>query len=182
YANEYSFGGLSVTGNVFTAQNVAPWFSWIVLTPRGPGHFISGLSVTGNVFYARSGDIDRVESIDTSYATLEFNSFRNISFDQNTFNGVTQRAVSPMLIEHTQNTVSDTWAVNSNNLLPFGGRARNVTAVVAEGAITNAVGAAQFVAPYAQVEQGVGGQFANLKWPSPVKGRVQVTLRVDNPV
>ena len=182
YANEYSFGGLSVTGNVFTAQNVAPWFSWIVLTPRGPGHFISGLSVTGNVFYARSGDIDRVESIDTSYATLEFNSFRNISFDQNTFNGVTQRAVSPMLIEHTQNTVSDTWAVNSNNLLPFGGRARNVTAVVAEGAITNAAGAAQFVAPYAQVEQGVGGQFANLKWPSPVKGRVQVTLRVDNPV
>jgi hypothetical protein len=98
YANEYSFGGLCVTGNVFTAQNVAPWFSWIVLTPRGPGHFISGLSVTGNVFYARSGDIDRVESIDTSYATLEFNSFRNISFDQNTFNGVTQRAVSPMLI------------------------------------------------------------------------------------
>jgi hypothetical protein len=78
--------------------------------------------------------------------------------------------------------VSDTWAVNSNNLLPFGGRARNVTAVVAEGAITNAAGAAQFVAPYAQVEQGVGGQFANLKWPGPVKGRVQVTLRVDNPV
>ena len=72
--------------------------------------------------------------------------------------------------------------MNSNNLLPFGGRARNVVAVVAEGAITNGAGAAQFVAPYAQVEQGAGGQFANLKWPSAVKGRVQVTLRVDNPV
>jgi len=182
YSNEYSFGGVSLTGNVFTAQNVVPWFSWIVITPRGPGHFISGLSVTGNVFYARSGDIDRVESIDTSYATLAFNSFRNVNFEQNTFNGVVQRALSPMLVEHVQNTESDTWAVNSNNLLPFGGRARNVVAVVAEGAITNGAGAAQFVTPYAQVEQGAGGQFANLKWPSPVKGRVQVTLRVDNPV
>ncbi|MDZ4393085.1 glycosyl hydrolase family 28-related protein [Cypionkella sp.] len=182
YSNEYSFGGVSLTGNVFTAQNVVPWFSWIVITPRGPGHFISGMSVTGNVFYARSGDIDRVESVDTSHATLAFNAFRNVNFEQNTFNGVVQRAVSPMVVEHVQNTVSDTWAVNSNNLLPFGGRARNVVAVVAEGAITNGAGAVQFVAPYTQVEQGAGGQFANLKWPSPVKGRVQVTLRVDNPV
>ncbi len=182
YNSEFSFGGVSLTGNVFTAQNVVPWFSWLVITPRGPGHFVSGLSVTGNVFYARSGDIDRVESIDTSTATLAFNAFRNVNFEQNTFNGVVQRAVSPMLVEHIQNTESDTWSVNSNNLLPFGGRARNVVAVVAEGAITNGAGAAQFVAPYAQVEQGAGGQFANLKWPSPVKGRVQVTLRVDNPV
>ncbi|MDZ4310290.1 MAG: glycosyl hydrolase family 28-related protein [Cypionkella sp.] len=182
YSNEYSFGGVSLTGNVFTAQNVVPWFSWIVITPRGPGHFISGLSVTGNVFYARSGDIDRVESVDTSHGTLAFNAFRNVNFEQNTFNGVIQRAISPMVVEHVQNTVSDTWAVNSNNLLPFGGRARNVVAVVAEGAITNGAGAVQFVAPYTQVEQGAGGQFANLKWPSPVKGRVQVTLRVDNPV
>ena len=181
YGNEFSFGSLTVTGNVFTAQNVVPWFSWIVINPRGPGHFVSGLSVTSNVFYARSGDIDRAESIDTSYATLAFNSFRNIHFAQNTFNGVVKRAQSPMLIEHTQNTESDTWTVNSNDLLPFGGRARNVTDVVAEGAITNSNGAAQFVTPYAQVEQGVGGQFANLKWPSPVKGRVQMTLRVDNP-
>ncbi|MES2435288.1 MAG: glycosyl hydrolase family 28-related protein [Pseudomonadota bacterium] len=182
FSSEFSFGGVSLTGNVFTAQNVVPWFSWLVITPRGPGHFVSGLSVTGNVFYARAGDIDRVESVDTSYATLAFNSFRNVNFEQNTFNGVVQRAVSPMLVEHVQNTESDTWAVNSSNLLPFGGRARNVVAVVAEGAITNGAGAAQFVAPYAQVEQGVGGQFANLRWPSAVKGRVQVTMRVDNPV
>ncbi|MDB5661329.1 MAG: hypothetical protein JWS10_3944 [Cypionkella sp.] len=181
YSNEFSFGSLTVTGDVFTAQNVVAWFSWIVITPRGPGHFVSGLSVTSNVFYARSGDIDRAESIDTSYATLAFNSFRNVHFAQNTFNGVVKRALSPMLIEHTQNTESDTCAVNSSNLLPFGGRARNVVAVVAEGAITNGAGVAQFVTPYAQVEQGVGGQFANLKWPSAVKGRVQVTLRVDNP-
>lgn len=182
FSSEFSFGGVSLTGNVFTAQNVAPWFSWLVITPRGPGHFVSGLSVTGNVFYARAGDIDRAESIDTSYATLAFNSFRNVNFEQNTFNGVVQRAISPMLVEHVQNTESDTWAINSNNLLPFGGRARNVVAVVAEGAITNGSGVAQFVTPYAQVEQGAGGQFANLKWPSAVKGRVQVTLRVDNPV
>ena len=182
FGSEYSFGGLTITGNIFICQHTAPWFSWIVVNPRGPGHFISGLTVTSNVFSARGEDIDRVESIDTSTATLAFNSFRNVNFEQNTFNGVVQRAVSPMLIEHVQNTESDTWAINSNNLLPFGGRARNVTAVVAEGAITNGAGAAQFVTPYAQVEQGAGGQFANLRWPSAVKGRVQVTLRVDNPV
>ncbi|GLS85516.1 hypothetical protein GCM10010873_04890 [Cypionkella aquatica] len=182
FGDEYSFGGLTITGNVFISHNTNAWFSWIMVTPRGPGHFISGLTVTSNVFSTRGLDIDRAESIDTSYATLAMNSFRNICFDQNTYNGVVQRAVSPMLVEHTQNTASDTWAVNSNNLLPFGGRARNVTAVVAEGALTNAAGAVQFVTPYAQVEQGAGGQFANLKWPSAVKGRVQVTLRVDNPV
>jgi len=29
FSNEFSFGGLSITGNIFTANDVAPWFSWI---------------------------------------------------------------------------------------------------------------------------------------------------------
>jgi len=151
------------------------------VTPRGPGHFLYGLTVTSNVFHARAGNIDRAEVVDTSYATLAFNAFRNVTFESNTFTGVVQRASSPLLVEHTQNTAADTWAVDSGNLLPFGGRARNVTAIVAEGAITTAAGAVQSVMPYAQVEQGTDGQLANLKWPLAVKGRVQVTLRVDNP-
>lgn len=181
YANEFSFGALTITGNIFISSHAQPGFGWIVVTPRGPGHFLYGLSVTGNVFHARAGNIDRAEVVDTSYATLAFNAFRNVTFESNTFTGVVQRASSPLLVEHTQNTAADTWAVDSSNLLPFGGRARNVTAIVAEGAITTAAGAVQSVMPYAQVEQGAGGQLANLKWPLAVKGRVQVTLRVDNP-
>lgn len=181
YANEFSFGALTITGNIFIASHAQPGFGWIVVTPRGPGHFLYGLTVTSNVFHARAGNVDRAEVVDTSYATLAFNAFRNVTFESNTFTGVVQRASSPLLVEHTQNTAADTWAVDSGNLLPFGGRARNVTAIVAEGAITTAAGAVQSVMPYAQVEQGTDGQLANLKWPLAVKGRVQVTLRVDNP-
>ncbi|HFQ15057.1 MAG TPA: right-handed parallel beta-helix repeat-containing protein, partial [Rhodobacteraceae bacterium] len=42
YGSEYSFGGLTITGNIFTASNVASYFSWIVIKPYGSGHFISG--------------------------------------------------------------------------------------------------------------------------------------------
>jgi hypothetical protein len=181
YSDEYSFGGLTITGNTFTAQNVVSWFSWLVVAPKGTGHFIAGLNVIGNVFYARSGDVARVETVDTSHADLNYGLFRNVTFSQNSFNGVDLSSQSPLLIEHSQNSASDTWAVNTAGKLPFGGKARNVVAVVPEGAVTNSGGTAQWAQPYAQVEQGAGGQFANLRWPSAVKGKVQVTLRVDNP-
>ncbi len=40
FNNEFSFGGLTVTGNIFTVSDAASFFRWIVVTPRGPGHFI----------------------------------------------------------------------------------------------------------------------------------------------
>lgn len=181
FSNEFTFGGLTITGNTFTAQNCGPWFSWIVVTPRGPGHSIQGLHVSSNVFYARSGNIDRVERVDTSYADLIYGSFRNLSFEQNTFHGVVLRASSPILIEHTQNTAATSWTVDTGGYLPFAGRARNVSALVLEGALTNAAGDTQWATPYVQTEQGSGAQSAVLRWPSAVKGRAQVTVRVDNP-
>ncbi len=182
FASEFSFGGLTMNGNVFTAQDVGPWFRWIVIAPRGPGHFLSGLTVTGNVFRTRDGDIDRAEMIDTTHATLAFNAFRNVTFQGNTFNGVVQPTSSPLLIEHVQNTAADTWVVDGSAYLPFGSRARNVTGLVAEGAITNTANTAQYVMPYVIVEQGAGNNLVHVKWPSAVKGRVQVTLRCDNPL
>lgn len=182
YNAQYSFGGLTVTGNTFTVQGVGGWFSWIVITPRGTGHFVSGLSVTGNVFRARDGDIDRVEKVDTTYAPLTYTSFRNVTFEANTFNGVAQATSSPLLIEHNQATAADTWVVDGAAYMPFLGRARNVTGVVMEGAVTNAANATQWVQPYVQVEQGTVGGLVNLKWPSAVKGRAQVSIRCDNPI
>ncbi len=182
YSSEFSFGGLTMTGNVFTAQDTGPWFRWIVITPRGPGHFVSGLAVTSNVFRTRNGDIDRVEMVDTTHATLAFNSFRNVTFEANTFNGVVQPTASPVMVEHTQNTVADTWVIDASAYLPFGARARNVMGLVSEGPVSNASNVNQYIMPYVLVEQGLNQAFVHVKWQSPVKGRVQATIRCDNPV
>lgn len=182
YSSEYSFGGVTIADNLFTAQNVSPSMRFIVITPRGPGHAIAGLVVTGNVFRTLSGAIDRVDSVNTSFASFEVGNYRNVVFEGNAFNGVTQVTMSPLIIEHNQSSVSDTWVVNGSGYLPFGGRARNVTGIVAEGAITNSSGTPQFTMPYVLVEQGSGAQSAHLKWNTPVRGRVQVTIRCDNPL
>ena len=182
YSSEFSFGGLTMTGNVFTAQDTGAWFRWIVITPRGPGHFISGLAVTSNVFRTRNGDIDRIEMVDTTHATLAFNSFRNVTFEANTFNGVVQPTASPVMVQHTQNTAADTWVIDASAYLPFGARARNVMGLVAEGPISNATNVNQYTMPYVLVEQGLNQAFAHVKWQTAVKGRVQATIRCDNPV
>jgi hypothetical protein len=185
FDNEFTFGGLTITGNNFTMMGAAPSSRFIVITPRGTGHSIAGLVVTGNVFRTLSGNIDRVEAVNSSFASFaSFASanYRNLVFEGNAFNGVTQVTMSPLIIEHTQSTAADTWVINGTGYMPFGGRARNVTALVAEGAITNASNAAQYVMPYTAVEQGTGGQSAHLRWPVAVRGRMQVTLRCDNPL
>ncbi len=182
FVNEFSFGGLTVTGNIFLVSNMAPWFRYFVVTPRGPGHFIHGLSITNNAFRTLNGSIDRVEIVDTTHATLDYSRFRNLVFEANTFNGITQITSSPVTVEHTQNTAADTWVVDAAAYLPFASRARNVQSIVAEGAITNATNAAQYVMPYVQVEQGAQGALVNLRWPTAVKGLMHVTLRCDNPV
>lgn len=182
YASQYSFGGITITGNLFIASDVAPWFRWLVVTPRGTGHFLNGLTVTSNVFRVVGASIDRVEMADTSFAALNYQSFRNVTFAHNTFHGVSQPTISPLLIEHVQNTAADTWVVDGAAYLPFGARARNVTSVMPEGAVTNASNAAQFVQPYALPGQGVAGAQVHLKWPAAVKGRAHVVLRCDNPV
>ena len=182
FAAEYTFGGLAITGNIFMASDVAPWFRWLVITPRGSGHSINGLIVANNAFRVVSAVIDRIEMVDTTFANLEFDSFRNVVFENNTFNAITQSTFSPVLVTHTQNTAADTWSVNAAAYLPFGSWARNVTAVVPKGAITNASNVAQYVLPYSEVQQGAGKNLINLKWPTPAKGVMQVTLRCDNPL
>jgi Pectate lyase superfamily protein len=182
FINEYSFGGLTISGNIFMASSMGDWFRWIVVTPRGPGHFINGLAVTDNAFRTVNGTVDRVEMVDTSFAALDYGRFRNISFQSNTFNGVLQMTSSPVTVEHTQTTAADTWVVNAAGYLPFGAWARNVMGIVAEGAVTNTANVTQYVTPYVQVEQGSAKNLVNLRWPGALKGRVQVTLRCDNPV
>ena len=182
FGSEFHFGALTITGNIFTVQGVAPGFRWIILKPYGSNHSIQGLSVIGNVFRTVNATIDRVEAVDTTFATLDYASFKNVTFEANSFNGVTQPTASPIMIQHVQATAADTWIVDSSDYLPFGARARNVEAVTFEGAVKNTSDATQYVMPYTANEQGSGGKFAHLKFGSAVTGTAWVTLRCDNPV
>ncbi len=181
FNSEFSFGSLTVNGNIFTVADASPAFRYLVVRPRGTGHFINGFSVVGNTFRTVNCTIDRIDKVDTTNANLDFGRMRNIVFHGNTFNGITDVTMNPVTVQHQQNTAAQTWTVNGASFLPFSGWARNVEAVVAEGAITTPGDAQRFDMPFVQVEQGSGKDRIDLRWPSDVKGTVWVTLRCDNP-
>lgn len=181
FDSEFSFGGLSLTSNTFMCTNTAPSFRWIVVRPRGPGHFFNGLSVTGNVFRAVNGAVDRVEKLDTTQATLDHARARNVVFTGNVFHGVSQSCVNPLTLQHDQNSPAATWTVDGADYLPFRGEALTVVSVMPEGPLRDNGNAITFAAPYAEVRQGNDADRIALKWPEPLKGRVQVTLRCDRP-
>lgn len=179
YENQYSFGGLTISGNTFVSIDVAPWFRWISVKPYGAGHFIHGLNVSGNVFRAVSGDVDRVEQVDTTFADLNYSRMRNIVMEGNIFNGVVQYVSNPMTVDHTQATAATTWTLSPGAALPFGGWARNVESVVTQGMVTNAANARVSELPYVVTEQGGDKKSITLNWSQAAKGRVQVKLRMD---
>lgn len=181
FTSGFSFGGLTLTGNIFTVNDVAPSFRWLVMAPYGPGHFINGFMANDNVFRTVNTNIERVDGVDTTRATLDFTRFRNIVIDANTFNGVNQITQSPVVVRHLQNTAANTWVIDASGFLPFGSRARNVTAVVADGQITTAASVGNAEMPWTQSEMGPGGGQINLRWSVALRGRANVTIRCDNP-
>lgn len=182
FSSEFSFGGLTITGNIFTVNDAASWFSWIVIKPYGVGHFIQGLSVSGNAFKSLNGTTDRVERVDNTFADLVSGSFRNILFDGNTFNGIGQVTQNPATLQFDQASDAATWTIDAGASLPFGGKAREVVALVTEGAIQDAASATVFAMPFVITEVGAGQDQVSLTWPVPVRGRVHVTVRVDKPI
>lgn len=182
FSNEFGFGGLTLTGNIFTVNDSASWFRWIVLKPYGPGHFVQGLSVTGNTFRTINANIGRIEGIDTSIATMDFGRFRNIIFEANTFNGVDQTTFNPVTLEFDQNTVQRDWVLNVGDYLPFGGFARVVTAMAPEGPIRDASNNWIFGFPFVTARFGAAQNQVRLTWSEPCRGKVHVTARVDAPI
>ncbi len=179
--SEFSFGGLTITSNIFLSIGVAPWFRWIVIKPYGPGHFIQGLNVSGNTFQAVNGSVDRVELVDTSFAALDMTRARNVTFEGNSYNGVGQWTANPISLPISQNTAQTVWNCEFGAILPFGGRARVVEGLVSEGAITNAGNQRLTEMPYVDLEQGAGGTQVRLNWSTAAKGRMRVLARMDNP-
>jgi hypothetical protein len=181
FSSEYSYGGLSITGNLFTVNDVVPSFRWIVMAPKGSGHYIQGLTVSNNVFRTFSGAIDRVEMVDTTVASLDFSRIRNCVFENNAFNGVSQQSVNPVSLEFQQNTAASVWTLDPSAYLPFGGWARFVTGLIAEGAIKDGSGNKRYDMPYVSTLQGSAKSQVTLSWPVATQGKVMVTTRVDNP-
>ena len=181
FGNQFSFGGLTITGNTFTASDVAPWFAFIVVKPYGAGHFLQGFNLSGNVFKPISGNIDRIDKVDTTFATLQYNRMRNVTVEANSFTAVTQPIANPVYLQHDQATAATVWTVSPGPYLPFGGWARNVESVVAEGKITGPANEYRTDMPYVEVEQGASKQDVTVNWAAAAKGRIQIRVRMDNP-
>lgn len=182
WSSEYSFGGLSITNNVFLVSNVIASTKFIVVKPYGPGHFLSGLVVTGNSFRTVNGFIDRIDAVDTTHANLEFGSFRNVLFQNNTYNGVYTQAESPMTLRHNQTTADATWTVSTGGKMPFDSMARTVSGLVMEGPANGPANEVRTSMPYVNVQQGGSGNQIRLIWPSATRGRAVVTVRCDTPL
>ncbi|RFP88022.1 right-handed parallel beta-helix repeat-containing protein [Rhodobacteraceae bacterium 63075] len=182
FESEFSFSQLNISNNIFLASHVAPWFSFIVIKPHGPGHFINGFNVQGNFFRTIAGSIERVERIDTSFAGFDYGRMRNISWRDNMYNAVDVATVNPYITSHEEQTESDTWQIDGAPRLPFGGWARKVESVVLEGPIRNASNVKRYEMPYTDVAEGPNNDQVHLKWSEPVRGQVLVSMRVDNPI
>lgn len=180
FSSEFSFSALSITGNVFLSQSSAPWFNFLIVKPHGPGHFINGLTVTGNTVRLTDGVIDRFEGIDTSFATLNFERFRNIRFSDNAFFNVTTQVENPLVMQHTEASEQTTWVVQPYPNLPFNAWVQTVESIVPEGAIREADGTAHFGIPYYDAKEGPNNDQVNLRWEKPVSGTVTMRVRIDD--
>ncbi|MBY5974299.1 hypothetical protein KUV28_18225 [Ferrimonas balearica] len=181
FSSEYSFSGLNITDNICLCSSVAPWFSFIVVKPYGPGHYLNGMNVNGNIFRTIQGAIDRVERVDTTHADLDYGRNKNVTFEGNMYNAVSVSTVNPLPVTHTEASAAATWTVDCAPQLPFGGWAQNVDAVVARGRITNGSDAAHFGMPYVEIEKGADKDQVTLHWQEAVKGTISLRVRMDDP-
>lgn len=179
--NEYSFGGLTITGNTCLCSRTVPWFTWLTVKPYGSGHYVHGLSVVGNVFKALYNQIDRIERVDTSIADLDYLNMRNIQFEGNTFNGISNYVSNPLMIQHTQSSLSSGWTLPVIQGLPFQGWAKSVQSVILEGPVTDASGTRVDAMPWVQTFIGSTKRQVRLNWSTPVKGKVCLFARMDRP-
>ena len=179
YSAGFSFSAMSLSDNIFLTGDVAPWFSYFVVKPHGSGHFLNGVSVTHNRFRSINGSIDRAEQVDTSFADLDFNRSKNVTFENNTYHGVSAVVATPLRVRHVEATAAKNWDVSVGGNLPFGGYSRGVDSIVALGSITNGAGAVVYSMPYSVLESGPNNDEVRLVWEEAVKGEVVIAIRVD---
>ena len=175
-----AFSGLTISNNFCLFSHLDYWFNAIRLVPYNSGHTIDGLTITGNSFKCSSGNIDRIEGVDTTFASLDTENIKEFIMKDNSFINIDNPTPNPVTLEVEKTSANDTWAVELENHLPFGLKAKNVTSIVAKGAIRNASNQNIFTQPYTLVEQGNGDNEVAIKWSTAVKGSVVCTVRGDN--
>src|SRR6056300_1564442 len=173
----FGFSALSISGNVFLSGQVADWFSYLVVKPHGTGHGIANLSVMNNSFKTLNGPIQRV---DTTFADIDRNRLRNLRFEANSFENVTQKTENPVVMDHTQSSVAATWTIDTANALPFGGYARAVQAYLPQSKLTVSGGGAVHQMPYVNTQVGSTKDQVQLVYPGATQGTVSITVRCDN--
>lgn len=173
--NQSTFRELTITGNTFLASHISDRFSWLVIKPYGTGHTVDGMNVSGNVFKAYFGEVDRIDRVDSSIATLDLNEFRNVHFEGNTFSGVKTFVSNPIRLTHQQSTKSNKWLLSAVSGFPFNAAPRSVESVIAETAITESAGKQRNEMPWVQID---GGKI-RLNWNTPLSGKVAIYARAD---
>ncbi|WP_170789782.1 glycosyl hydrolase family 28-related protein [Ruegeria lacuscaerulensis] len=179
YTAGFSFSAMTITDNIFYCNEVAPWFSNIVIRPHGPGHFLNGVVVAGNKFRSVNGAIDRAERVDTTFADFNHFAHLNVSFRDNTFHGISAKVENPLRLVHAQSSNSSVWSIGSQARLPFGGKARGCDAVTVLGPLKNAFGGTIHDTPYVELEQGSGKDVINLRWAQSLHGSVSTIIRME---
>jgi len=175
-----SFHGLTLDGNIFFATGSAPWMNFILIKPYGSGHFINGLTVTDNLFKKTGGQqLDAVEGIDTTFATLDLGRTADLMFSGNTYHGIVKRTENPVTVRHVQGTASSTWNVDLTDVSPFGSEVRAGVSFLADGPLRSASNVIVYLTPYALPRQGAGGRTLQMKWQQDVRGAAQITARFD---
>lgn len=180
FANQFSFGGITISGNIFTVNDVAPWFNWIVVKPYGQGHTLNGLNISNNSFRAINGAVDRIDQVDETYASLDMGITKNVVVQGNTFHSVNEPIFNPLTVNYSRNSDAKTWTIDSAPHFPFGGWSRRVTAVVPDGAIKSS-GSTIYTTPYSAVKKGSDNNQIELVWSTACQGDVTVTMRMDKP-
>ena len=182
FANQFSFGGLTITGNHFISIASGSNFVFLKMKPYGPGHFIQGFSMTGNVFRTINGTINRIEDVDTTYADLDYSRMRQIEISGNAFNGIEEPCYNPASLIHTQGSASSSWVSNTAPLLPFKGMARTVDSFAMVQAVRDSSGAQVNEMPWVETSYGSSGRSVRFDFNRAVRGAVRYTARIDNPV
>jgi len=178
----FSFSALSMTNNVFLASNTTPAFRFIVIRPFGADHFVDGLAVTGNTFRMIGTDITRVEGIDTSFATMDFDRFQNVRFSENAFNNIDIEVSNPLIVNHEEESAQEVWDVQFNDALPFRGFAQTVESILPKGPIRDGGNDFYWGMPYYIAKQGPDSRRVRLHWERPVSGTVTMRVRMDDPL
>lgn len=178
---EFSFHGMTITGNIFFSSGSAPWFRFITIKPYGENHYINGLTISDNLFKQTAGQaLDRVEMVDTTHFPLDTARTNDLLMIGNTFHGIVQSVGDPLTVKVTAAAEEQVWEADLAGQLPFDGLANTVLTIMPDGPITDNTNGVVHSFPYSTTQQGGDGTAFRLHWAEPVKGAVVATASSNN--